>query len=286
MIAVALFSLAAVSAPHVHADEMPKTCGNCAAWNAPRAPFKIHGNTYYVGVDGLSAVLVASPQGHILIDGGLPQSAAEIAGNIEALGFRIGDVKWLLNSHAHYDHVGGLAALQRLSGARMAASPESVQALQAGSSLPGDPQAGYGDFMKFPVLNPVKPISDGDSIVLGGNVLSAVFTPGHSPGGTSWSWPSCEAGTCVSIVFADSLTPVSDDTYRFSAHPGYLTAFRQSIDTVRSLKCDILISAHPGFSGLFERAEAKSFIDDQGCRRYADDAEGRLTKRLAEEEAE
>ena len=285
MIAAALLSLAAASAPHAHADEMPKTCGNCAAWDAPRAPFKIHGSTYYVGVDGLSAVLVASPQGHILIDGGLPQSAAQIAENIEALGFRIGDVKWLLNSHAHYDHVGGLAALQRMSGARVAASPESGQALQAGTSLPSDPQAGFGDFMKFPALKSVKTIGDGDSIVLGGNVLSAVFTPGHSPGGTSWSWPSCEAGTCVSIVFADSLTPVSDDTYRFSAHPGYLSTFRQSINTVRSLKCDILISAHPGFSNLFARAEAKSFIDDQACRRYADDAEARLAKRLAEEAA-
>jgi len=283
MIAAALLSLAAASAPHAHADEMPKSCGNCAAWNAPRAPFKIHGNSYYVGVGGLSAVLVASPQGHILIDGGLPQSAAQIAGNIETLGFRIGDVKWLLNSHAHYDHVGGLAALQRLSGARVAASPESGQALQTGISLPSDPQAGSGDFMKFPALKSVKAIGDGDSIVLGGNVLSAVFTPGHSPGGTSWSWPSCEAGTCVTIVFADSLTPVSDDAYRFSAHPEYLATFRQSINTVRNLKCDIIIAAHPSFSGLFEKAATESFIDVDGCRKYADDAEVRLSKRLAEE---
>lgn len=285
MIVTALLVLATASAAPVHADEAPKSCSNCAGWNAPRAPFKIHGNTYYVGTGGLSAVLVTSPQGHILIDGGLSQSASVIAGNVAELGFEIKDVKWLLNSHAHFDHAGGLAALQRLSGARVAASPESRLALLAGNSLASDPQAGYGEFMIFPAVKTIKPISDGDSIALGGNVLSAVFTPGHSPGGTTWSWPSCEAGACVTVVYADSLNPVSHDAYLFSRHPAYVAAFRQSISTVRSLKCDILVSAHPEQSGIFERALSGSLIDSQACRRYADAAAGRLDKRLAEEAA-
>lgn len=280
-----LLSLANATVPQtqVHADEAPNKCSNCANWNAEHAPFKIYGNTYYVGVDGLSSVLIISSKGHILIDGGLPQSAELIAKNIEQLGFSIKDVKWLLNSHAHFDHVGGLAALQRMSGATVAASPDSAQAMRLGSALANDPQAGFGDTMKFPIISNTKIIADGDGIILGNNVVTAIFTPGHSPGGTSWSWPSCEASKCINIVFADSLNPVSSDEYRFSANPEYLATFRQSINTVRNLKCDIIIAAHPGFSELYEKAATGNFIDTDGCRKYADDAQQRLDKRLAEE---
>lgn len=282
MIAATLLSLAASVAPQtqLHADETPHVCSNCASWNAEHAPFKIHGNSYYVGVDGLSSVLITSSNGHILIDGGLPQSAALIAKNIEQLGYSIKDVKWLLNSHAHFDHVGGLAALQRMSGAELAASPDSAKAMHLGTALATDPQAGFGNVMKFPAISQLTIIADGDSIVLGNNVVTALFTPGHSPGGTSWSWPSCEAGKCINIVFADSLNSVSDEVYQFSAHPDYLASLQNSIETVRNLKCDIIIAAHPSFSGLFEKANAKSFIDPEGCRKYADDAEKRLNDRL------
>jgi metallo-beta-lactamase class B len=285
MIGAAFTLSAALSSTgtHVHADEQPKQCDNCPEWNAARAPFKIHGNTYYVGVEGLSAVLITSAQGHILIDAGLPQSAKLIAANIKSLGFDIKDVKWLLSSHPHFDHVGGLAALQRLSGARVAASPESRQALLLGRALASDPQAGYGDFTAFPPLKSVTAIQDGASLVAGRTVVTAVFTPGHTPGGTSWAWPSCEAKQCVNIVFGDSLNPVSHDDYRFSAHPEYLKAFKRSIAVMRGLKCDILISAHPGFSNIFERATANNTFDPQSCEKYADDAAARLSKRLAEE---
>lgn len=285
MIAATLLSLTAAVAPQtqLHADETPNNCSNCASWNAEHAPFKIYGNSYYVGVDGLSSVLITSSKGHILIDGGLPQSAELIAKNIEQLGYSIKDVKWLLNSHAHYDHVGGLAALQRMSTAIVAASPDSAQAMQLGNVLANDPQAGFGETMKFPIINNIKIIADGDSIVLGNNVVTALFTPGHSPGGTSWSWPSCEAGKCINIVFADSLNSVSDAVYQYSAHPDYLSSFQKSIETVRNLKCDIIIGAHPGFSDLFEKAEKGTLIDAEGCKKYADDAEARLNKRLTEE---
>jgi metallo-beta-lactamase class B len=284
--AVLALSIASASTgAHDHADEHPKQCDNCPEWNAPHAPFKIHGNTYYVGVEGLSAVLITSPKGHILIDAGLPQSAKVIAANIKSLGFDIKDVKWLLSSHPHFDHVGGLAALQRLSGARVAASPESRQALLLGRALASDPQAGYGDFTAFPALKHVKRIHDGDSLAVGSTVVTAVFTPGHTPGGTSWAWPSCEAGKCVNIVFGDSLNPVSHDDYRFSAHPEYLQSFKHSIETMRGLKCDILISAHPGFSNIFERAATGNFINSKACEDYADDAAARLDKRLSEEAA-
>ena len=104
-------------------------CPACAEWNVPQRPFRLHGDTYFVGTHGLSAILITSPQGHVLIDGGLPQSAPIIRANVESLGFHMRDVKLILNSHAHYDHAGGIAELQRASGARVLASAWSAKAM-------------------------------------------------------------------------------------------------------------------------------------------------------------
>ncbi|MDY6949307.1 MAG: MBL fold metallo-hydrolase, partial [Pseudomonadota bacterium] len=103
-------------------------CSQCEAWNREQAPFRIFGNTYYVGPHGLSAVLITSPAGHVLIDAALPQSAPLIARHVQQLGFEMSDVKIILNSHAHYDHAGGIAELQKLSGAKVLASDLAVEA--------------------------------------------------------------------------------------------------------------------------------------------------------------
>src|SRR5262245_41278824 len=99
-----------------------RECPSCAEWNVPQKSFRIFGNTYYVGTHGLSSILITSPRGHVLIDGGLPESAPLILANIRSLGFRAEDVKLILNSHAHYDHAGGLEALREATGASVAAS--------------------------------------------------------------------------------------------------------------------------------------------------------------------
>lgn len=283
MIAGLLLLAASAGTAHTHADEQPVNCGSCAAWNAPRAPFRLHGSSYYVGVDGLSAVLIATPDGHFLIDGGLPQSAEVIRRNIETLGFDVRDVKWLLNSHAHFDHAGGLAALQRMSGAPVTASAQTARALGQGSATPDDPQYAPDNTMAFPPVASVRTIRDGETLVLGGVTVTAHDTPGHAPGGNTWSWQSCEAGECIDIVFADSLTAISEPDYRFSEHPAYVAAFRASIARIRGLDCDILVSAHPGPSDLFAKAEAGMMIDSGACRDYADAADQRLTKRLSQE---
>ena|ERR1700733_8790609 len=101
----------------VAAQEVRSSCANCAVWNKPQQAFKIYGNTYYVGTHGLSSILITSDSGHVLIDGALPESAPPIVANIRSLGFRVEDVKLIVNSHAHFDHAGGIAELQRLSGA-------------------------------------------------------------------------------------------------------------------------------------------------------------------------
>ena len=279
----ALLMLAAL--PTVASDEKPINCGSCAAWNAPHAPFKLHGNSYYVGTQGLSALLITTPKGHFLIDGGLPQSANVIAANVNALGFDIKDVKWLLSSHAHFDHAGGLAALQRMSSAPVLAAAKSTDGLRNGRASPEDPQYAPDNTMPFPVIGNVKPVKDRQQITLADVRVTAHDTPGHAPGGNSWSWNSCEAGKCITIVFADSLNPVSEPDYRYSAHPEYLAAFRASIAKVRSLDCDILVSAHPDASQVLERAPAGRLIGDKACTVYADQAEQRLRSRLDKENA-
>ena len=251
-------------------------------WNAPQLPFKLYGNTYYVGTRGLAAILITSDSGHILIDGALAQSAEAIADNINAADFHPEDVKIILNTHAHYDHAGGIAELQRLTGARVMASLPSIVALLTGVPAPEDPQAALAE--RFPPLNQAAPlVRDGQQVALGPLRLTAHFTPGHTPGGTTWTWESCEGAACRQMVYADSLTPVSAPGFKFGADPALVTAFRKSVAAVAALPCDILLTPHPDASGLWQRQAKKEFADRTACRRYADAAGKALDQRLTTE---
>src|SRR4051794_21407403 len=175
----------------------PKKCDSCAAWNQPRQPFRVFGNTYYVGVAELASVLVTSPAGHVLLDGDLPQSAEQIDASIRALGFRTEDVKLILASHAHFDHVGGIAALQRVSHAKVAASASAAAALRQGLPTADDPQIALGEaFMSFPRVAEVEAVEDGQTLRVGDLAISAHLTPGHTPGGVTWTWRACEGQKC------------------------------------------------------------------------------------------
>ncbi|HVH11463.1 MAG TPA: subclass B3 metallo-beta-lactamase [Longimicrobium sp.] len=259
-------------------------CSSCAEWNAPQAPVKIHGNTYYVGTRGLGAVLITSPEGHILIDAGLPNSAPLILQNIRALGFDPGDIRLILNSHAHFDHVGGIAALQHASGARVAASGPSVPVLEKGASEAGDPQ--HGILLDFPPVLDVRRFEEGDTLRVGPIAVTPYLTAGHTPGGTTWTWRSCDEAGCVDLVYADSQTPISADGFRYSDSPDYPSAvadFERGYATLEALRCDILITPHPGASSLWERLEAGNLIDPDACKRYAAAARQALARRLATE---
>lgn len=267
-------------------------CASCAQWNAPQRPFRIYGNAYYVGTHGLAAVLITSPRGHVLIDGALPESAARIEANVRALGFRMRDVKLILNSHAHFDHAGGIAALQRASGAQVAASGPSAPVLTRGASGANDPQ--YGILQSFQPVAGVRVIADGDTVRVGPLALVAHLTPGHTPGGTTWTWRSCEGPRCLEMVYADSQTPVSADGFRFTASSTYPTAladFERGFAVLERLRCDVLVTPHPDASGLWERiarrsgGDADALIDPGACRRYAATARERLARRVAEERA-
>lgn len=273
-----------VDAEHVH-------CDNCDGWNQAQAPFNIFGNTWYVGTAGLSSILITSPGGHVLLDGALPQSAAQIQANIIALGFRIEDVKLILNSHEHWDHAGGIAALQRASGAEVAASPAAARVLRAGTVGSDDPQFDAASPVNIPKVSEVTEVADLGTAKGGDIVVKAYATPGHTPGSTTWSWTSCETDDCMKVVYADSLNPVSLGNFRFSGgngHPDISEQFAGSIARVAALPCDIVLSVHPGMTDTFEklsaRTEAKNtFVNPSACSAYASAAQVKLRARLEEE---
>jgi metallo-beta-lactamase class B len=276
----------------------PKNCEPCASWNEPLEPFRIFGNMYYVGTAGLASILLHSPDGAILVDGGLPQSAPLILANIEKLGFRPADVKILVNSHAHYDHAGGLAQLQDVTGARVYASPPSKLAFERGDILKDDPQTAFGTpHNSFPAIRNVTELKNGETLTLGSLGITAHFTPGHTPGGTSWTWRTCDEGKhCVNVVYADSLNSVSAPGFKFSGdetHPSRVGAFEKSIETVAALPCDLLLAPHPELIDMAAKlgrlksaaATLNPFLDPAACGNYAAAAKKRLDKRVAEERA-
>lgn len=269
---------------------LPLSPALAADWNDPQEPFALFGNTYYVGVRGLSSVLITSPAGHILIDGGSPKSPAQIVKHIAQLGFKVEDVKYILNSHEHADHAGGIAELQRLSGATVLASAEGERVLRTGKPSKGDPQ--YTDLPPMAAVANTRAIQDGDVIKLGPLAVTAHYTPGHTQGGVSWTWRASEGGKTASMVYADSLNAISAGPFRYSASTTYPQAradLEKSIATVAAFDCDVLVSAHPEGSGLWERLARQAtmgnaaFIDRNACRDYANHARERLARKLAAE---
>jgi len=258
-----------------------------AAWNQPHKPFKIYGDTYYVGTAQLSSILIATEFGHVLIDGGLPESAPQIKANIETLGFKLEDVKAILNSHTHPDHAGGIAELQKLSGADVYALRPAYEALTTGKLNREDPQAATKG-AALPKVAHAWIAQDDQQLGVANVRLRVVATPGHTPGGTTWTWDACEGAKCLRMVYADSLSPVSADKYRFSDHPEVIQQFESSFSRIASLPCDVLLTPHPDQSQLFERLDTgkentDAIKDAEGCKKYVQGAREALAKRLETE---
>jgi metallo-beta-lactamase class B len=287
-------SPARAAGPAALKPDRAKDCEWCAGWNAPQEPFRVFANTYYVGTAGLSAVLITSDKDLILLDGALPQSAPLIDQNIRKLGFRTEDVRLIVNSHAHYDHAGGIAALQRASGAIVAASAPGARAIESGGPTADDPQYAFGkEANAFPPVKRVKVVADGEILRAGKLAITAHLTPGHTPGSTTWTWRSCEGARCLDVVYADSLNPVSAPGFRFSGdatHPDVAATLRRSISKVGSLPCDVLLAVHPNFAGMEdklrrrrEQPTSEPFVDSTACRTYASEFVKRLDERIVEE---
>jgi metallo-beta-lactamase class B len=258
-------------------------------WTLRQAPFQIFGNTYYVGTRGLSVILITSDEGHVLIDAGLPESPGAVASNIRALGFKVEDVRLIVGSHVHFDHAGGMSELQRMSRASAAATRWSASVLTSGAVPRNDPQ--FGVVAPVAAVRNVTIVTDGETLRVGPLAMTAHETPGHTPGGTSWTWRSCHADDCADFVYADSLTAVSADGFLFTRsrdYPHALADFERSFRTLETVACGILLTPHPEASGLWARLErrdtegdADAMKDPAACHRYVSAARERLAKRIA-----
>ena len=254
-------------------------------WSDRAPPRRIFGNTYYVGTCGIAAILVVGDAGAILIDGATDRAADAILANVRALGVDPREVKRLLNTHEHMDHAGGLAGLQRATGARVLARMPAVPTLRTGKPGHDDPQ--FGELAGFPAVADVRPLAEGAAVHLGNLVLQSHPTPGHAPGGTSWTWRSCEGARCLDIAYVDSHSALTDGHYRFADHPTYVAAFERSLDTVAGLPCDVLLTPHPVASNLLARLRGEApLVDTEACRTFAATARANLASRLADERKE
>jgi metallo-beta-lactamase class B len=257
-------------------------------WNQPGKPFRIVGNVYYVGTAGLASYLIATPQGHILLDGALPQSAPLIEKNVAALGFRMRDVKYLLNSHAHYDHCGGLAQLKRDSGAQMVASEQDATVLSAGYH--GSYGAGWG--FKFPAIKVDRIVQDGDKVQVAGTVLTALLTPGHTKGCTTWTMPVMEAGKTYTVVFYCSTTVPGYPLVNNREYPQIAADYQHSFERLKNLRADVFLANHTEFFDLqgklarLKTGAPNPFIDPGELRRFVLESESEFKRKLVQQESE
>ncbi|MGF6274250.1 metallo-beta-lactamase class B [Massilia sp. UYP11] len=240
---------------------------SAGGWNTPQEPFDLSSDSYYVGTRGLSSVLITSKQGHILIDGASPGAASQIAANVRKLGFKVEDIRIILNSHEHVDHAGGIAELQQLSGAEVRATPAAAPVLRSGKASRGDPQ--YASLLELDMAAVAKVgvVRDGETVRVGPLAVTLHATPGHTQGGSTWTWASNDGGKRLNMVYADSLNAIGAGAFRYSGDPAYPNArsdIERSIATVAALPCDVLVSAHPEGSDLWRRHARQRGLRRQG----------------------
>lgn len=268
------------------AEQAPLT-GDTLDWNQPFEPFTVISNIHYVGMQGISAFLITTPEGHILLDGGFAQSAPQIIANIERLGFDISDVRYLLNSHAHFDHAAGLARLQRASGAQMIASAADRPALEAGRFPYGPSES-----ITFPPVRVDRVIADGETLTLGGVTLTAHITPGHTPGCTSWSMDVTSADGAPHRAFFHCSATVAGQSLVPPAYPTIVADFRSTFARAREIEADVLLTNHPSFMDLEERrarqiaGDANAFVDTNALDAFNDALERAFHAELARQSAE
>ncbi len=210
-------------------------------WDAPSEPFRIAGNVYSVGTEGIGVYLITSSAGHILLDGATQKGAAVVEANIKALGFKLKDVKYILETHAHYDHVGGIAKLKADTGAAFVASAGDRKALESGAH-DGDNENGPA---RFPAIKVDRVIGDGERLVLDGISVKAHLTPGHTKGCTTWTTDVEEKGVTYSVLFYCSASVAGNALVGNKAHPDIVADYRKSFATFKSLKADIPLTNHP-----------------------------------------
>lgn len=243
---------------------------NFPSWYAAVEPYRIVGSgkagIYYVGTEGLGIYFIPTNAGHIVIDGGMPGEGQYVAEAIRKLGFDPGDVRILLNSHAHFDHSGGLAELKALTGAKLVASEGDRSALEGGFYLGSEDDA----TMKAPPVAVDRIIAEGEQLTLGDVTLTAHITPGHSRGCTTWTMPVVQGGQSYQALFFCSATVAANRLVGPPQYEGIVADYRKTFAMARDWKPDIFLANHPEFAGLAKKrarqqaGDPLAFIDREG----------------------
>ncbi|NUO76658.1 MAG: subclass B3 metallo-beta-lactamase [Lysobacter sp.] len=251
------------------------------SWRQPVAPFRIAERSWYIGTAGLSAVLVKTDAGAVLIDTGLPQAGDMLLQRMRELGVQPSDLKLILHSHAHIDHIGALAQIQRATGAQVIGNAEAAVLLARG----GSDDIHFGEGMLFAPAQVQRLIMDGETVELGGMRFTPHFTPAHTPGSTSWTWDDRIDGKNAHIAYVDSLSAPDYQLVGNPRYPRIVDDYRRGFAAVRALPCDLLLSPHPDASGWDPADTAAPHKTPTTCRAYADKAERALDKTVAEQTA-
>lgn len=261
-----------------------KQCEGKEDFSAPAPPARLFGNTYYVGTCTVSVLLVTSPQGHVLIDAATNEAVPSILANIRALGFRPEDIRWIVTSHEHFDHVGGLAALAKATGAKVALSAPAAAVIATGKVDPADSQAAGLRDHDFAPVKADRIVKDGDTVRVGPLRLTMTATPGHTTGSSSWTWQSCAGKRCQTVNYIDSISALASGSYRFSDHPDVVARFRHTFAAIAARRCGILVTPHPSVSELFERMLGQQpLASTKACADYAAMGRKGLAAQLAKE---
>ena len=257
-----------------------------AGWSHPQTPFRIVGNIYYVGTSELASYLIVSPQGDVLIDGTLEQTAPQIEQNIRTLGFKLTDVKLILNSHAHFDHAAGIAQIKKDTGAQFDASAADTPILERGYITYG-PSAP----VHFPSVKVDHVIRDGETVGFGDARLTAHLTPGHTPGCTTWTMNVIDNGTPHTALFICSVTVAGNPLVNNSVYPLIVSDYRASFAKLKTLHADIFLGPHVEFFDMHKKLAARKpggpnpFIDPNEFQTFVAKAESDFDTELARQEA-
>jgi metallo-beta-lactamase class B len=218
-------------------------------WTTPIEPFHLIGNISYVGTEGIAVYIIQTSQGLILMDTAMPQSSGLIKESMAKLGFKVSDIKYILNTHAHLDHTGGFAEMKKESGAQLVAG-EKDKPLLEGGYYPGDEK--NADLM-FPAVKVDRTVKEGDKVTLGDTTLIAHATPGHSPGCTSWEMHVKDGNADRDVLFFCSGTVALNRLVGSTTHPGIVDDYRATYAKVKAMKVDVLLGPHPEVYGMAEK---------------------------------
>jgi len=255
--------------------------------NQPVTPFRIIGNIYYVGASDVTSFLITTTEGHILLDSGYSETVPQISRNVATLGFKLEDIRILINSHAHLDHAGGLAELKQLTKARLFASRKDKALLESG----GKGDFNFGDSLDYAPVKVDSTLGDGEQVKLGGTILTANITPGHTKGCTTWTMKVSDNGSVYDVVFVGSATSPGYKLVGNEKYPNIVADYEETFRKMKKLSCDVFLASHGNFFNLKKKMEqfAKNpnrnpFIDSEGYKDFLRQTEEGFRAKLKDQQ--